>query len=157
AVAREHADTLVAFTSEHGLAFWRIYGAVQQGWALAMQGHGDEGCALIRENLDRLRATGAEMPRTYFLALLADASLKAGRIHAGIEAVTEALAAARARAERFWEPELHRLRGELLRRAGRLRGAVGHRRSLDEAESSFASALDVARRLRARSFELRAG
>lgn len=76
---------------------------------------------------------------------------------ARLEAVTKALAAARARAERFWEPEVHRLRGEPLRRAGRRRGSGGRGRSLGEAEASSARALNLARRLRARSFELCAG
>ena len=49
--------------------------------------------------------------------------------------------------ERYWESELHRLKGELLL----LQGG-----SESEAEESFNQALDVARRQSARSLELRA-
>ncbi len=62
AEARQDAESLVALASEHGLTFWRIYGAVVQGWSLVIQGEEDLG-SLIRQNLARLRATGAEMPR----------------------------------------------------------------------------------------------
>ena len=73
-----------------------------------------------------------------------------------IEVLAEALTAAEARAERFWEPELHRLRGELLWRRGRRQGSAARVRAAIEAEKSFRRALGLARRLRARSFELRA-
>ena len=51
--------------------------------------------------------------------------------------------------ERFWEAELHRLKGELLLSRSR-------RRSMHEAEACFHHALDVARRQQAKSLELRA-
>jgi predicted ATPase len=51
-------------------------------------------------------------------------------------------------AARWWEAELHRLRGELL-----LQHSVA---SPEEAETCFQQALDVARRQEAKSLELRA-
>ena len=56
--------------------------------------------------------------------------------------------------ERWWEAELHRLQGEVLLAAA---GDGGRDRdSSDGAEACFQSALEVARRQQARSFELRA-
>lgn len=69
--------------------------------------------------------------------------------------MAEALATVKARGERFSEPELHRLPGELHWRAGRRHGPEGRRRALDEAEAGFSRALN-ARRLRTKSFDLRA-
>ena len=50
--------------------------------------------------------------------------------------------------ERWYEPELYRLKGELL-----LAHAMGHD---TEAETCFRQALDIARRQQAKSWELRA-
>jgi len=156
AAARDHAESLVALAAEHGFAFWSTYGAALQGWAIALHGDGELGKSFIRGSLSRLAAEGAEMPRTYFLGLLADACARSARVEEGLDAVDEALAAVEARGERFWEPELHRLRGELSLGAGRRQGLERRERAVEEAEKSFVRALDVARRLRARSFELRA-
>jgi adenylate cyclase len=60
----------------------------------------------------------------------------------------EALAIAHTTGERWWEPELHRLRGELLLTPSPEKHA--------EAETCFRQALDVARHLQATSLELRA-
>ncbi len=65
----------------------------------------------------------------------------------GLSALAEGLEAVERHGERLWEPELHRLRGELLlTQAG------------DEAEAEvcFRQAIELARRLQAESLELRA-
>lgn len=94
------------------------------------------------------------MRQPYYLALLAEAYGKAGRAEEGLILLADALAVAHKTDERWWEAELHRLKGELL-----LRQALGdisrsplHR----EAETCFRHALDVARRQQAKSLELRA-
>jgi predicted ATPase len=155
-VVRECAESLIALATEHGFAFWITYGSVLQGWAQAMQGQGDAGRALMRRSLDRLRATGGELPRTYFLGLLAEGWARAGRVEAALEVLAEAIEAAEARAERFWEPELHRLRGQLLWRRSRGEAGPAGRRDALEAQQSLRRAMALARRLRSRSFELRA-
>ena len=68
------------------------------------------------------------------LGLLADAQLKAGRHAEAMKTVEEALALADATGERFYDAELHRLRGELLARPphGDLR----------KAEAAFRAAID---------------
>ena len=44
-----------------------------RGWALAQQGQAQEGIEQINQGLIAHRATGAEILRTYWLALLAEA------------------------------------------------------------------------------------
>jgi predicted ATPase len=84
----------------------------------------------------------------YHLALLAEVSAQVGQTAEGLEALAEALATVAQSAARWWEAELHRLRGELL-----LQHSVA---SPEEAETCFQQALDVARRQEAKSLELRA-
>jgi predicted ATPase len=108
------------------------------------------------------------MRQTFQLALLAESLKAGGQIDEGLAVAAEALALAEATGERFYEAELHRLRGELLLRqeAGADRpspaepaGARPHDpdpSGLAEAEACFRRALDVARRQGAKSLELRA-
>jgi predicted ATPase len=44
-----------------------------QGWAVAALGQGEAGAARMRDGLDALRATGAELRQPYYLTLLAEA------------------------------------------------------------------------------------
>jgi predicted ATPase len=94
------------------------------------------------------RATGAETLRPYFLALLAEAYGAIGSPAAGLMAITEALTLVDKTGERWYEPELHRLKGELL-----LQQSADHHA---EAQVCFRQALDLARSLQAKSWELRA-
>jgi predicted ATPase len=87
------------------------------------------------------------MKRPFFLAMLAEAYEKGGEAEEGLNALAEALALVDKTGERWWEAELHRLKGELLlRRAS----------PTEEVEACFHQALDIARRQQAKSLELRA-
>src|SRR5262249_38051980 len=74
-----------------------------------------------------------------------------GHVRDGLTALDEALALATTSGERFLEAELHRLRGGLLLMHAEAASSVWA-----AAEGSFLQALDVARRQRAKTLELRA-
>ena len=42
------AEALLALCTEHGFPLWLAVGAILQGWALAVQGQGEEGIAQLR-------------------------------------------------------------------------------------------------------------
>ena len=102
----------------------------------------------LRESLAGLYATGTDVRRTYYLALLAEVLGKADQYEEGFQVLAEALEFAVARGERWWEAELHRLRGELL--------LARSRDNLAEAEDCVHRAMAIAREQHAKSFELRA-
>jgi len=85
---------------------------------------------------------------TWLYAHLADSYRKTGRREEGLTTVATALRETERGGERTAEPELHTVRGELLLM----------RDSPDDAEAErcFRTAIDVARRQKARFFELRA-
>ena len=147
AAAREVADAAVALTSELEIRFWRGWAMVPQGWALAEGGEIEAGIAKVQEGLEAQRATGALMNRPYGLAVLAELQGKAGRIDDALTGLDEALALVMETSETFWQPEIHRLKGNLLLRRG---GALG------EAEACLGRALDLARQQSSRLLELRA-
>jgi predicted ATPase len=84
----------------------------------------------------------------YWLALMASAHGRVGQAEAGLVATTDALAEVAGTGERFWEPELNRLKGELLLKYDAANES--------EAEACFLSAIQIARAQGARSWELRA-
>jgi predicted ATPase len=82
-----------------------------------------------------------------FLALIAEADGRTGRAERGLEVLDEAMTIVGRNEERFYEAELHRLRGELL---------MSTTANSSEAERCFRTALEIAGRQKARSLELRA-
>lgn len=82
----------------------------------------------------------------YFLAVLTEALIGSGRAAEGLAAVEEGLAFTATKLDRYYEAELHRVKGELLLAGG----------GIAEGEACFARALEVARAQEARSLELRA-
>ncbi|KWR91538.1 adenylate/guanylate cyclase domain-containing protein [Cupriavidus sp. IDO] len=152
--AHDLAQALLALATDYGLPYGLACGTILSGSALAANGHVEEGIDLIQKGLSAYRATGAELLRTHFLALLAEACARAGQVEAGLAAVAEALATVERTEERVHEAELHRIKGELtLLEAGRVGAANEDAR---EAEACFQRAIAIAGRQDARSPELRA-
>jgi predicted ATPase len=118
------------------------------GWILTAQGQYAAGIAQILQGLSARGATGASLYRASHLALLAEAYRKAGQIEDGLRVLAEALVSIDTTGERLYEPELHRLKGELL-----LQRVPP---DAPQAECCFQRALALARRQQAKSWELRA-
>jgi predicted ATPase len=113
-----------------------------------MQEQAAAGIPQMIHGIAAYRATGAEAGRHYWLGMLAEAYGKAGQIHEGLTALTEALAVVEKNGECYYEAELYRLKGALL-----LEQTVP---DACQAEVCFQQALAIARRQHARSRELRA-
>ena len=161
---QEQAEAGLALAREHGFPLWLAWGTMLRGWALAEQTQGEEGLVQMRAGLDAWRATGAELLRPYFLALLIEAYWKVGQVEEGLAVLAEPLAVMHKSGERLWEAELQRLQGELLLQSsvqGLEAGVFGAHPALriphaEEAEAAFRQALTMARRQQAKSLELRA-
>jgi adenylate cyclase len=154
AAAEACCDAFMALAAEQGFAFLLAEGTISRGWALAEQGRVEAGLEQMHRGIAAQRAAGTEMGRPSHLALLADASAKAGRPEDGLRAVEEALATVAETGERSYEAELYRLKGEILAQLGGPEGQQADGES--EAHDCLQRAIDVARRQGARSLELRA-
>jgi DNA-binding SARP family transcriptional activator/predicted ATPase len=145
--AREQADAMMALSKEQGLVFWPPTATIFQGWVLAQQGDVATGIAQMRQGISAYQVTGEQLHLPYALVLLAQAYGQAGAIEQGLGTLGEALSMMEETGQRFYEAELYRLRGELLRVQG-----------VDELEIEqfFRQALEIARRQEAKSLELRA-
>jgi predicted ATPase len=131
-----------------------------RGWALVEHGFIQEGIEQLRQGMTTWWAMGNYLGRPPILARLAEAYGKNGQITEGIRVLDEALATVNENAEQHYEPEIHRLKGQLLLQLA----AQGHDGRLPttstayvaEAEACFRQALDIAHRQEAKSWELRA-
>jgi predicted ATPase len=139
-------DEMVALCREYGLRQEAEWSRAFQGSAMASLGRLREGIDLLKDTLSVQQSMNAGLVRPTFLALLADALRRAGRVDEGLEAVAEGLAHAERTFQGGYVSELHRVEGQLLRLAGNEAGA----------EEALRAALDYAAGQKAKSFELRA-
>jgi predicted ATPase len=118
-----------------------------RGWALVHQGQAEAGLLQIQQGVAAIRALGTGIVPSPFLALYAEAYGTREQSAAGLRVLDEALTQVNQTEERYYEAELHRLRGVLLLQ-----------QSLDnqaEAETCFHHALTIAQDQGAKAWELR--
>ncbi len=149
AEACRHLEPAMALGREHGFPQVLEWGRVLRGSALTRMGRATEGISEIRKSLDRQRVMRSLLERSYCLTLLAEALGGEGACEEALLLCDEALELARRTEGRSYEPETHRVRGEMLLR-------LGDDARLPEAEAEFQCALDQAREAQCRLLELRA-
>jgi hypothetical protein len=119
---------------------------VLRGGALLTQGGITEAVAYLRDGLaEQMTASQNQLLRPYGFALLTEALSHAGDFDGALWAAAEGLAMAEKSGERWWEAELHRLKGVLLSSSG----------ASPESEACFVRSIRVAQRQQAKSLELR--
>jgi hypothetical protein len=145
--ARKYAERSLRLAVEHGFTVVRAWALCITGWAAVVEGQHVFGIAGIRAALDTSQRTGTNTVDAYLFGVLADACRIAGRTAEGLAAVHSGLETAHSTQERFYEAELVRLEGELVRATA------------GEAERSvalFERAVELARDQGAHLLELRA-
>jgi len=143
------AQAAIDLSTEQGFSFWLAGAHVFKGWAVAVSGNLDAGLAELRQGIADWAATGSVTYRTYYLGLQAQVLALQGARKDAAPLLDEALALVDATEERFYEPELRRLRGEIARQAVGSSGA-------DPATADYARALSIARQQETKSLELSA-
>lgn len=149
---QEMAEACINLSVERGFPYWVASARMLHGWALIEQGQTEAGIAQIRQGKADYKDTGSEMGHPYQLALLASGYGKMGQAEEGLVLLGEALETVDRTGERYYEAEIHRLKGELLQQAEE----GGPDASPESPEACFLKAIEVARRQQARSLELRA-
>jgi len=143
---KEAVEAAIRIASEHELTYWLAMAAIGQGWVLAQQGQAREGVEEARKAVAGCLAVGAEINQPMLLAIIADACIGVGEHYLAIDLVAEALA--NIMKGRCYEPELWRLKGDLL--------LVLHGKDHPEVALCYQSAIRIACEHSARLFELRA-
>jgi class 3 adenylate cyclase/tetratricopeptide (TPR) repeat protein len=118
--AMELSSRGVELASKYQLIFWLALAHMQRGSAACMSSKQSEseGLQELERGLAIFRATGASLPLPYYLSYLVEACLVSGATAKGIATVEEALALTAKNLDRNCEPELWRLKAELLLQRG---------------------------------------
>jgi class 3 adenylate cyclase/predicted ATPase len=142
------AENLLPLTVQHGSTVGTAIATMLRGWARVMGGSPAEGLEDVREGLRLWRQTGSRLYIPYRLGVVADALAVAGQQSEALQLLEEAIQATEQIEDRWFEAELHRLKGVLL--------AGGSSESRKDVEFCLQHALTVARSQDARLLELRA-
>jgi adenylate cyclase len=145
---RASAERLEKITAEHKIRSYAIAAKMHQGWYNVLIGNHAAGLALFQQVLTSYRLAGSLTYIPFVLNLAADTHLRMGNIEDGLNAVHEAFEVLKTNETRAFMPELYRLQGELM---------LQHKsHTQDEAIGSIRNALELARKMTAKSLELRA-
>jgi predicted ATPase len=141
------AAELLQLSTQHGSAVGMANATLLGGWASIMRGEQAAGLRDVREGLRLWRQTGSKLHVPQRLACVAEFFVAAGQPQPAWALLEEGFVAAKRFGERFFESELHRLKGEVL---------VLCEHGQDDAIACFQRALTIAQAQEARLLELRA-
>ena len=142
----QSSERLCQLATDGGYLLWAAQGRIYRGWVWAMKGSADAGIAEMNAGLESYRMTGSNLMTPQFSLMIAEAQLRAGRPGEALAALSRGLRYAGESHEHVHEPELHRLRGEILLAQGA--GGAG--------EASLRRAIECAQEQKAKMLELRA-
>jgi predicted ATPase/class 3 adenylate cyclase len=147
AAANALLDELAALVDEKGAALWNPLRMMFQGGLLVLTGKAAEAVQMITSGSAAWRSTGATPPGS-FLPYLAKAYAELGKFDDARRCIGEVLTTMEAAKQRWFEAEVNRMAGEVVRRSPELDAA--------RVEAYFERALAIAREQQAKSWELRA-
>ena len=139
----DYATELHDLARAKDLQLLREWVEIPLGWCQVERGEFEPGIARMSRGTRAWQQMGTVVGDFWHLSLLAEAHGKADQVDQGLSCIEEALALLRRVGYSQYEPELHRVQGELLRGGA-------------EAEQSFWRAIETARRQESRWWELRA-
>jgi predicted ATPase len=141
------AERTIAYSNEYGFPQWSAGGLMLRGWANVDLGNVEAGLADIRNSISGLAATKTLIWMQFANYLLARALVASGQLEPALGLVERILTEIGASGGRWYEAEIHRLKGDILRRQSK---------SVSEIESHYEAAIAVAKRQEARVWELKA-
>jgi class 3 adenylate cyclase/tetratricopeptide (TPR) repeat protein len=142
--AVEHASNAISICEKYRFQQFLASSRIALGRALVDVSQPSEGLEYICDGLSGMSSTPIRVAMTMYMTWLAEAYLRIGDLDKALQAANDALQTNRH--EKFFRPEIMRVRGEILLRMG----------CADAAEQSFIAALSLATQMRAERFRCRA-
>ncbi len=143
-----YVKLLLDHSGRSSLVFWQTWGHCFEALLKVKSGKGETGLAELREALGGLRKIDYGVYYITFLGEFAQALCRSGKPDQGLIVIDEALHRSEGNHERWYLPELLRIRGEIILRQG-----VGLAEQL--AEREYLLSLDCSRERGTLSWELR--
>jgi predicted ATPase len=142
----KRAEQLFELATEGRYPSWGAEAVMYRGWAKVNDGDVEGGIALLKRGAADYRACSNEAGMSHYISLLAQALATGGRIDEALPLLEDALRIVERTGEGRFLAELHRHKGEFLRK----------RSETQAAEEEFFKALEIAREQQAKMWELRA-
>jgi predicted ATPase len=142
------ARALSSVAQEHGIALWVAFGAFLEAWVELRSGVPDIGLTSLRRAAALLQRDNVGAFQPLVRTALAEAEARNGETAAAFATLDHALEDFESSGQRWFDAELHRMRGKILLEQNPADPGF--------AEGAFLAAIAVARHQMARSFELRA-
>jgi predicted ATPase len=142
------ARALSSVAHEHGIALWVAFGAFLEAWVELRSGVPDIGLMNLRRAAALLQRDNVRAFQPLVRTALAEAEARNGETTAALATLSHALEDYESSGQRWFDAEIHRMRGEILLEQNPASPGL--------AEEAFLAATAVARHQNARSFELRA-
>jgi class 3 adenylate cyclase/predicted ATPase len=144
---RAVADELFLIADRNKFSWPLAQARLLRGWLTSQQGDRDAGIEQMLKVIDE-PSSAVLIFRPMFLTLIAEQQTLAAHLDAAIRTLARAMDEIHAQRARFYEPEIIRLRGEILLLQSRSNAA--------EAEAVFRQAMGIAAQQSCRAIELRA-
>jgi predicted ATPase/class 3 adenylate cyclase len=148
AKAKTVVDELAALAEEKDALMWKATGMVWQGSLFALTGKASDAVHMITTGINARRLTGSTVWLPLWLSCLTIANAELGQFDEAKRCIGEAMTAAEATKETWYEAEVHRIAGEIAFKSPEP--------DVAKAEAHFERALSIARQQQAKSWELRA-
>ena len=148
AAAKALLAELVSLADEKGAPLLKAAGVLDRSFVSAMTKEGADNVGMIASAWDAWLSTGSTFFAPTQRSYLAMAYADIGQFDDARRCMDQAIAAAENTKERWFEPEVHRIAGEI--------ELLSPERDVATAEGHFQRALEIARAQQTRSWELRA-
>jgi len=146
-IVEQATGIAIEICEQQHFPFWQLASTALRNSSFE-RGAMDERVAEMRRAIAAYKEINGQLYGPELHGLLSMGLAATGRIDEALETIDEALRLVEKSQDRWWHPELHRLRGELMLRLPR--------DQVTAAEAAFNEALDIARAQQAKSWELRA-
>lgn len=143
AVARI-TEELFSRAADQGYPFWVAWARIHRGWVQAMTGAAETGVAEMQAGLEDYRLTGSALMMPQWRLMMAEAQLLAGRPGEALAALSRGIRHAEEFRDHAHEPELHRMKGEILiAQSAWVAGEESLRRAIAAAQAQQAKTLEL--------------
>ena len=148
AAAIPYVEKVIDLARTHQLPMFAAWGAFAEAWSRKCLDGGNTGLDDMRNGIAACRAQGNGLFMPALATALAEAEAQAGEIEPALATIDAVIADTERNGQRWFEAETYRIRGEILLRHDPANTAP--------AEEAFTTAIAIAQKQRARTFELRA-
>jgi predicted ATPase len=148
ATAKTQSDELILLADEKGGLYWKPLGIMNRGWLFTLTGKAPDAVELITSGIAAYRSTESTNFMPLRLSHLAIAYAEMGLANEAWRSVGEAMTTMETSKERWFEPEVNRIAGEIALKS--------RPPDIAKAKAYFDRSLTVARQQQAKSWELRA-